>query len=114
MRQLWDVLGNLSVNALEEMPNGGSLTFWVTQESPDPADDQPWVRIDVTDDGPGISPENLQSLFEPFFTTKASGSGLGLTIVQGTIERHGGVVRVSTTPGAGTSFSLFLPAVSDG
>ncbi|MBN2476301.1 MAG: HAMP domain-containing protein [Pirellulales bacterium] len=110
-RQLGEVVVNLLVNALEEMPDGGSLR--ISARSCNNRIDgmtTRWVRIDVADDGPGISPANRELLFEPFFTTKASGSGLGLAIVRGTIHRHGGIIRVKTELQAGTTFSIFLPA----
>jgi signal transduction histidine kinase len=92
------------------MPNKGRLTIAVATEPADPGSaDQPRVRIDVADTGPGIQPENLPRLFEPFYTTKASGSGLGLAIVRGTVQRHGGTITVRTEAGAGTTFSICLP-----
>lgn len=118
-RQLGETVVNLLVNALEEMPNGGRLLVAVAEEMAerrDESSDLPrrWARIDVSDTGPGIKSDDLDKLFEPFFTTKASGSGLGLSIVHATVERHGGVVRVHTQLGAGTTFSILLPADNDG
>jgi len=110
-RQLGEAMVNLLVNALEVMPEGGRITIAVAAEGG--AADQlgrRWVRIEVSDTGPGIRPGDLERLFEPFFTTKASGSGLGLAIVEGTVERHGGTIEVRSQPGAGTTFSLSLPA----
>ena len=115
MRQLGEALVNLLVNALEEMPQGGNLR--ITVESHGGSSEtllQDAVRIDVSDNGPGIKPENIDLLFEPFFTTKASGSGLGLSIVQGTVQLHGGCIRVRTEIGSGTTFSIFLPVVTQG
>jgi two-component system, NtrC family, sensor kinase len=115
MRQLGEALVNLLINALEEMPNGGNLR--ITVESHGGATEailQDAVLIDVTDNGPGIKSENVDLLFEPFFTTKASGSGLGLSIVQGTVQLHGGYIRVRTEIGRGTTFSIFLPGVNQG
>ena len=110
VRQLSEVLVNLSVNALDAMPDGGALTISIAADGAEPAStDRAWVRIDVSDTGPGIQDEDLPRLFEPFFTSKAAGSGLGLAIVKGTIERHGGTVSVDTRLGAGTTFSIFLP-----
>lgn len=111
MAQLGDALINLMVNALEAMAGGGELAISVEPEPPGAA--TPGVRIDVSDTGPGIRPEDLDRLFEPFFTTKATGSGLGLAIVRGTVERHGGAVRVDTQLGAGTTFSIRLPASAE-
>jgi len=110
-RQLAEVLVNLLVNALDAMPDGGRLTIAIAAETADPGStDLAWVRIDVSDSGPGIRQDDLDRLFEPFFTTKAAGSGLGLAIIKGTVERHGGTVSVNTRPGAGTTFSVRLPA----
>jgi signal transduction histidine kinase len=105
---------NLAVNALEAMPLGGRLQITVVAAPSDPATTgTPGVRIDVADDGQGISEQDRGLVFEPFFTTKAAGSGLGLAIVRGTIERHGGSVRLQPATGPGTTFSLFLPATAN-
>ena len=113
VRQLAAALVNLLVNALDAMPEGGRLTIALTTETAEPSSTDPaWVRMDVSDTGPGIQEEDLGCLFEPFFTSKAAGSGLGLAIVKGTVERHAGTVRVNTQLGAGTTFSVRLPATS--
>jgi two-component system NtrC family sensor kinase len=110
--QLSEVLVNLMVNALEEMPNGGRLRITVDEEAIGTnVSRRSGVRIDIADSGPGISDEVLERLFEPFFTTKASGSGLGLAIAHGTVQRHGGSLTVATEVGRGTTFSIHLPAV---
>jgi signal transduction histidine kinase len=113
MRQLGESLVNLLANALEAMPDGGRLEIAVAPETTAAGGQhRQWVRIDVSDTGSGIREEDLERLFEPFFTTKASGSGLGLTIVQGTLQRHGGTVKVRTQPGEGTTFSIYLPVAA--
>jgi two-component system NtrC family sensor kinase len=113
MRQLGEVLVNLLVNALEAMPEGGRLAIAVAAEPTRPdTPEAAWVRIDVSDTGPGVSQEDLDRLFEPFFTTKAAGSGLGLAITSGIVERHGGSVAVDSRPGAGTTFSVRLPTAN--
>ena len=112
-RQLGEALVNLLVNALEEMLRGGHLKICVEPCTMDCAGrPESWVQIDVTDDGPGIQGIDLEKLFEPFFTTKATGSGLGLSIVRSTVQKHGGVVRICTVPGAGTTFSILLPGAT--
>jgi two-component system, NtrC family, sensor kinase len=113
MRQLGESLVNLLANALEAMPDGGRLEISVSAELSATDGHQPaWVRIDVSDTGPGFREEVAKQLFEPFFTTKASGSGLGLAIVQGTLQRHGGTIKVRSTPGEGTTFTLHLPVIA--
>ena len=108
-KQLGEVLLNLMVNALEAMVNQGELTVSAFMDRFElggkPRD---CVCIDVSDTGPGIDEKNISMLFDPFFTTKASGSGLGLSIVQGTVRRHGGDVKVQSAKGEGTTFSVFL------
>jgi len=82
-------------------------TIWVaTYESPSGG-----VTIEVRDNGQGIPPEVLPRIFDPFFTTKdvGEGSGLGLSIVHGIVERHGGSIEVDSTPGIGTRFRVHLP-----
>jgi two-component system cell cycle sensor histidine kinase/response regulator CckA len=114
---LEQALVNLVVNARDAMPSGGALTIRTgnarVDDGPDslgvPAGD--WVRLDVADTGIGIDEVTLGQVFEPFFTTKgkAGGSGLGLSTVYGIVSQAGGHVRVRSTPGAGTTFSLFFP-----
>jgi nitrogen fixation/metabolism regulation signal transduction histidine kinase len=96
-------LGNLVANALEAMPQGGALR--VRTAAIDGA-----VRVEVEDTGPGITEEQRTRLFVPYFTTKKGGTGLGLAIVQGIVSDHGGRVLVQSAPGAGTTFTLILPA----
>jgi signal transduction histidine kinase len=112
LRQLGECLVNLMVNALEVMPDGGTLSISAFPDnlpSGEPA--RPGVRLEVSDTGPGIPDDDLAQLFEPFFTTKAAGAGLGLPMVQNTVQLHGGVVQVRTQLEVGTTFSIYLPAV---
>ncbi len=97
-------LVNLIVNAIDAMPNGGTITLRSGS-----ADRASWVQ--VSDDGPGMPPEVQQHVFEPFFTTKGEeGTGLGLAMVYACMQRHGGNVKLETEFGKGTSFTLWFPA----
>jgi len=73
-----------------------------------------WSLIAVADTGVGISPENLERIFDPFYTTKpvGQGTGLGLSVSYGIIGRHGGDIQVASQVGAGTTFTIRLPAAS--
>jgi signal transduction histidine kinase len=96
-------LGNLVANALEAMPEGGTLRVRTAAEPPG-------VSVQVEDTGPGLNEEQRTRLFTPYYTTKRGGTGLGLAIVQGIISDHGGRVQVKSEPGRGTTFTLLLPA----
>ncbi|KFA92933.1 hypothetical protein Q664_12515 [Archangium violaceum Cb vi76] len=100
-------LSNLFTNALQAMPQGGTLHIGLGQV---PArGGVPRAHVSITDSGPGIPPEVMARLFEPFYTTKASGTGLGLAIVRRIVEAHHGSVEVHSTPGQGTTFIVLLP-----
>jgi PAS domain S-box-containing protein len=73
------------------------------------------IALDFSDDGPGIAPENIGKVFDPFFTTRrpTGGTGLGLTISQAIVKEHGGKIEVESTPGAGATFRVLLPAVTE-
>ncbi len=102
--QMTQVLLNLFINAVHAMPEGGTLRLEL-----DVAGDH--VRMTVTDSGQGIPPEHLPKIFDPFFTTKdvGKGTGLGLTVVHGIVQEHGGSITVESQPGRGTTFALYLP-----
>lgn len=119
--QFDQVFVNLAVNARDAMPDGGTFSIstrqqkfpagqYIGSEEVVPGE---YVVIDVSDTGCGISEENLQRIFEPFFSTKSggvdSGTGLGLAMVYGNMRQSGGYINVKSTPGAGTTFSLYLP-----
>jgi len=120
--RIQQVFMNLAVNARDAMPSGGMLTFSLSRfnlETGDihPLPDMPtgkWVHIGVSDTGEGIAPEDLLNIFEPFFTTKppGEGTGLGLAQVFGIVKQHEGFIGVTSQLGKGTTFDLYLPALS--
>lgn len=113
--QIEQVLLNLVVNARDAMPAGGRLTVSLSEER-EGADGLPpgeYVKLTVSDTGTGIGSEHMEHIFEPFYTTKpvGQGTGLGLSTVYGIVSQSGGHVRVSSTIGIGTAFSIYLPIV---
>lgn len=116
--QMSQVFNNLLINARQAMPQGGNVTVTagnreVHSGDPVPVASGRYVRVTVTDQGSGIALEHLPRIFDPYFTTKELGSGLGLASLHSIIKRHGGAVSVSSSPGAGSTFTLFLPAAAD-
>jgi signal transduction histidine kinase/ActR/RegA family two-component response regulator/HAMP domain-containing protein len=117
------VLMNLSVNARDAMPRGGTLTIVVEPWHIDETylDTHPeahvgkFVRLRVSDTGTGMDAMTLAHIFEPFFTTKeiGKGTGLGLATVYGIVKQHDGWLEVASEPGRGTTFDLFFPAGSE-
>ena len=103
---LQQVLLNLFLNGIQAMPHGGDLTVVIRLGKA-----QNEGVIDVKDTGVGISREHLDRIFDPFFTTKkdGEGTGLGLSVSYSIIEKHGGRIEVQSKPGAGSTFSIFLP-----
>jgi two-component system NtrC family sensor kinase len=111
--QLQQVFLNLIANALDAMPDGGELT--VETDSVDSYvghEASRWVRIQITDTGCGITPEDRKRIFEPFFTTKerGRGTGLGLTVCQNIVRAHQGTIGIESQVGKGTTFVIVLPA----
>lgn len=105
--QMQQVFLNLIMNAAEAMKNEGTITI-----SSGVIDQGHTVEVSVKDQGHGISPEKLQEIFEPFFSTKGQqGNGLGLSVVQGIVEQHGGKIKVESQAGVGSTFTVVLPAV---
>lgn len=119
--QIHQVLMNLSVNARDAMPQGGTLTLKAENVAIDAnyvathreARTGKFLLITIGDTGIGIAPENLDKIFEPFFTTKeiGKGTGLGLSTVAGIIKSHRGFVNVYSEPGKGTHFNVYFPAI---
>jgi len=101
--QLNQVFGNIVLNALQAMPDGGRLK--IRTESSPPSQ----VTVSFADTGAGIPKDNLEKLFEPLFTTKAKGIGLGLAITKTLIERHGGTIEVQSKVKKGSIFTVKLP-----
>jgi signal transduction histidine kinase len=104
--KLQQVFLNLFLNARDAMDAGGTLSVRAWSESG-------FARIDVADNGQGISPENLERIYDPFFTTKAArkGTGLGLSVTYGIVREHGGSIEVESHPGAGSRFRVELPLI---
>jgi two-component system NtrC family sensor kinase len=102
--QIQQAIIALATNAIDAMPEGGTLTFRAFPQ-------QNRVTIEVQDTGIGIPPENMSKIFEPFFTTKeiGKGTGLGLAVCYGIITEHGGRLSVRSSVGVGTTFTIFLP-----
>ena len=115
--QLKQVFLNLILNAIQAMPHGGCLAIHAMQvnDKEKLTKNTKVVRIDVKDTGCGIAKENIDKLFTPFFTTKEKGEGigLGLAVAYGIIKRHGGDIRVKSSKGKGTTFSIFLESKED-
>lgn len=113
--QMGQVFYNLIINAVQAMPEGGTIT--ITAGELALADNNPlslppgrYVRVTCADQGCGISPENLKNIFDPYFTTKTGGTGLGLASVHSIVNKHRGHISVSSAAGRGTTFELILPA----
>lgn len=122
--QIHQVLLNLCVNARDAMPEGGRMRIaarnveidanyasMLTEITPGS-----YVLIEVADTGTGIPPEIIDRIFDPFFTTKGvgKGTGLGLSTVLGIVKSHGGGIQVTSEPGKGTTFNVYLPSAMDG
>lgn len=102
--QMSQVLLNLVINALHAMPNGGVLRITLSRSGGD-------LKLVILDTGHGIAESDLQKIFNPFFTTKevGKGTGLGLTVVHGIVQEHGGSIAVESQSGQGTTFTITLP-----
>jgi len=111
--ELRQVFANLVANAIHSMPNGGRLLLHVYESSLPSDPNRRGVRVTVLDNGSGIPPGVRKNLFAPFYTTKGeSGTGLGLWVTRGILEKHEGTIHFISTvrPGrSGTAFSVFLP-----
>jgi PAS domain S-box-containing protein len=115
--QLEQVILNLTTNAREAMPEGGTLTITIgKQENLEETPELPagsYIRLAVRDTGVGMTPEIQRHIFEPFFTTKKNGSGLGLSTVYGIVKQSGGYIAVESAPQQGSTFSVYLPLAAN-
>lgn len=123
--QIHQVLMNLCVNAAQAMDNSGVLEVNLNHVDLNEADLQslsliglkpgPFLRLTVSDTGSGMDASTIQRIFEPYFTTKevGKGTGLGLAVVHGIVKRHEGAVTVQSTPGQGSTFSIYLPELPE-
>lgn len=102
---LTEAIQNLVVNAVEAMPQGGTIRILASPQPGNPG----WMELAVSDDGIGIPADLLGRMFQPFFTTKRTGTGLGLSIVKKIAELHGGEVSLRSAVGKGTTVLLNLP-----
>jgi two-component system nitrogen regulation sensor histidine kinase NtrY len=98
---------NLVLNALDAMPGGGALTVKTSDAGPN-------IRIEVSDSGKGLTPEECSRLFTPYYTTKVQGTGLGLAIVQSVVSDHHGSISVTSDEGRGATFRIELPKHQEG
>ncbi|MBI4965772.1 MAG: PAS domain S-box protein [Desulfomonile tiedjei] len=124
--QMDQMVMNLAINANEAMPEGGKLTIETASKAFDGVSSAPhpgvtpgdYVMLSVSDTGAGMDKQTQERIFDPFFTTKGwdsrKGTGLGLPVVYGIVERHGGCIECVSEPGKGTTFNIYLPRLVDG
>ncbi len=116
--QISQVIQNLVLNAVQAMPQGGFIDISCDNVSTEEAQrlnldgEQTYIKLQVRDHGTGIPAKLIDKIFDPYFSTKSEGHGLGLAIVHSIINRHDGQIRVSSSAGEGTLFSIYLPAAS--
>lgn len=117
--QIQQVFLNLSINAIQAMPEGGVLKIRTALRNSKEiskefleqvSDNEQWLEIKFEDTGVGISAEDIGKIFNPFFTKKVKGTGIGLSISQRIVEEHGGRITVKSQEGEGSTFTVFLPA----
>ena len=115
--QIRQVIENIILNASQAMEDSGTIDIachnLIGDETTSSflASGHPYVCISIRDKGIGISSENIDKIFDPFFSTKALGSGMGLAICHSIIAKHNGQIKVDSTPGSGTTFHIYLPAI---
>jgi two-component system NtrC family sensor kinase len=108
--QIQSVLINIIINALDATEPGGNINVYTATGLSGNGAGRKGIEITIADTGCGIPPENLDKLFDPFFTTKKTGqgTGLGLSVSLGIVQRHGGKIRVQSELGKGTRFFIWL------
>jgi len=114
--QIGQVFQNLTINAIQAMPTGGTIKVWAENLTLGTDSDLPlsagrYIKISVRDQGMGIPAEHLPRIFDPYFTTKHKGSGLGLASAYAIVNKHHGHIAVESKQGVGTTFNIYLPAV---
>jgi signal transduction histidine kinase len=112
--QLQQVFLNLILNAIQSMPEGGTLRLsgsskWISKEGLEDGE-RPYVEVCIEDTGAGMEKEVIQNIFNPFFTTKEKGTGLGLMVTQGIVQDHEGWIDVESEVGKGSVFKVYLPS----
>ncbi len=115
--QIAQVINNISINAIQAMPDGGIIRVKAVNRELVPGEAVPldpgrYVMVSIADEGSGIPYENLHRVFDPYFTTKENGTGLGLASSFNIIRRHGGFISAGSRPGGGAEIVFYLPAVS--
>jgi signal transduction histidine kinase/CheY-like chemotaxis protein len=113
--QMSQVINNLIINADQAMPGGGNIEISATNVMIRPGDLIPlkkgkYIKVSIKDHGKGITKRNLTRIFDPYFTTKRSGSGLGLSVAYSIVKKHEGYITVTSEPGKGTTFYIYIPA----
>ena len=115
-RQVEQVFQNIIKNSLQAMPEGGTIEVRAENTELGSKASLPagrYVKLTFTDQGHGIATEHLDKIFDPYFTTRNKGDGLGLALSYAIIKNHGGLITVSSQPGRGTSFVVYLPAAEE-
>jgi PAS domain S-box-containing protein len=111
---LQGVFINLGLNSIQSIEGPGKIDISIVESGPPlglETDQRNFIKVVWSDDGHGIASEDMDRIFEPFFTTKSAmgGSGLGLSVIQGTISLHSGAIEVNSKRGDGTTFTIYLP-----
>jgi PAS domain S-box-containing protein len=116
--QMSQVFNNLIINAIQAMPNGGTVHIGfenipVAEKEVVPLNAGDYVRITFRDEGVGIPKQHISRIFEPYYTTKQTGNGLGLSTVFSILKRHDGYISIKSKVGVGTTFTIYIPALKD-